>query len=164
MTATLSFTTHMLGDIRQALTITPKSNNCTNVQISYPTMPLLTKHIHKLQGVIRSGMNHIFSHKTLFHHLHITAMSPLIPRDRSLHITFNTITHALTPPGAASDTIPHRLHPFLNPHNRFPYFQHTHTVDDQTTHCIEITTSMPTPTPTKRRSMMRTVTHAPDRA
>ena len=164
MVVNLALTKHMLEEIHQALTVTPNSNNCTNVHISHPTIPLLAKNLHKLQDMTRSGIDHTLSHQTIFHQLHITAMPPLIPRDRSLYITLDDITHALTPPGAASDAIPHRLHPFLNPHNRLSYLQHTHTVDDQTTHCIEITTSMPNPTHTKRRPMMRTVTHAPDRA
>ena len=107
-------------------------------------------------------MDHTLSHRPLFYLRRITAVSPLILRNRSLHITLGNLTHALTQPGVVLDTTPHRLHLFLNPHNRFPYLQHTHTVNDQTTHRIEITTSMPSPTHTKRQPMSRTVTHTPD--
>ena len=162
MAVKLVLTKHTLGEIRQALIVTLDSNNCTNVHISHPTMFLLTKHLHKIKGIIRSGMDHTLLHYTFFHHLQIMAMSPLIPRDRSLHITLDNITHARTPPGAASNATPHILHLFLNPHNRFHYLQHTHTIDDRTTHRIEITTSMPSPIHTKRRPMIRTVTYAPD--
>ena len=73
----LDLTERKLAKIRHVLTVTPNSNNCINVHIIYPTIPLLTKHLHKLQGMVRSGMDHTLSLWPIFHHLHITAMSPL---------------------------------------------------------------------------------------
>ena len=162
MTVYLTLPTYTLEEIRRTLLVTPDQNSCINVHVPHPTLPLLTKHLHTLQGMIRSRMDHTLSHTILFHHLHITAASPLIPRDRSLHLTLYNFTHTLIPPGAALDNTPHRLHLFLNPYNRFPYLQHTHTLNDQTTHCIEITTSMPSPTHTRWRPVNRTVTHTPN--
>ena len=138
MAVHLTLPTYTLEEIRRTLLVTPDQNSCINVHVPHPTLPLLAKHIHTYQGMIRSRMDHTLSHTILFHDLHITTVSPLIPRDRWLHLTLYNFTHTLIPPGAALDNTPHRLHLFLNSYNRFPYLQHTHTLNDQTTHCIEI--------------------------
>ena len=118
------------------------------------------KHLHSLHNRTPVTILH------LFHHLCITAASPLIPHDRTVYVTVNQITYPLTPTRAAHTATPHHLHLFLNPHNRHPYLLHTHRLTDQTTRRLELTTSLHSkasvPGRPQRRPMMRTESHAPD--
>ena len=102
----------------------------------------------------------------IFHHLRITATSPLIPRDRSLSITIDNVVHILTPAPLNGATPPHRFHLFLNPHKRMPYLRHTHDVNEHRRYRLEITTSLPEIQPRsshlRRRPMMRTTAYTSD--
>ena len=103
---------------------------------------------------------------TIFHHLRITVASPLIRRDRSLHLTIDNIIYALTPSYATILNTSYRLQLFLNSHNRMPYLLHSHGVSEQTTCRLEITTTLPSTNPTsirsRQRPMLRATIHAPD--
>ena len=65
------------------------------------------------------------SSSVVFQHLRNTATSPLILRDRSLHITVNNTTSAMTPSCPTPDAPPHRFLQFFNPHRHttpFPVY------------------------------------------
>ena len=62
--------------------------------------------------------------------------------NKSLHITINNSIYTLTPIGTTIATTPHRLHMFLNSHNRMSYLRHTHNVDEHTSHRLEIPTPL----------------------
>ena len=95
------------------------------------------KNLHSLQS--RKPL----SIPQLFHYLHITATSLLIPRDQQLYVTIDNVIHTLTPPSITGNTTPHRLHLSLNPHDRLPYLRHIYDVDDTSQYHLEITTSLP---------------------
>ena len=103
----------------------------------------------------------------MFHHLCITATSPLLPCDRTVYITVNQITYQLTPTKVVNTAVPHHLHLFLNPHNRNPYLLHKHRITDQTTRRLELTTTLHSkvfvPGIPQRRPIIRTESHASDR-
>ena len=75
--------------------------------------------------------------------------------------------HTLTPPPLSGETPPHRLHLFLNPHDRLPYFRHIHEVDTHSRFCLEITTRLPETglgsAQPRRLPMIRTTAHTPDK-
>ena len=125
-------------------------------------MPLTMEHILKLQDIISSETDDTLCHKVIYHHLSLTAISPLIPRDRSLYITLNTTTYTMTPTSSTPDAPPHRLHLFLNSHGREPFLRHIYDIEGDTTRHLELTTSLPSITNPWRRPMMRTESHAPD--
>ena len=103
---------------------------------------------------------------TIFHHLRITVASPLIRRDRSLHLTIDNIIYALTQSCTTTLDTSYRIQLFLNPHNRMSYLLHSHGVSEQTTCRLEITTTLPSTNPTsirsRQRPMLRATIHAPD--
>ena len=105
-------------------------------------------------------------HRVIFHHIHITALSALVPSDRTLKLSLDNTIHTLTPPRTGNVATPHHLHLFLNPHNRLPYLQHTYDGTDQKPYTLIITTSLPIPhsdsSTSRRRPMMRTTAHLPD--
>ena len=92
-------------------------------------------------------------------------MSPLLPRDRTLHITINNTFYALTPMVTDNATKPYHLHLFLNLHNHMPYLRHTRKVDEWIAHHLDIITSLPCTRPqstrTRCRHMKRTTTYVP---
>ena len=157
---------HTLQEIHQVLITTPDSNTCSKVHICHPVLPITIKHLHTLQRTIHSEQYHNIFNRTLFYHLRITALSLLVPRDRLLYITIDNIIYALTSTGTTNVDTPHRLHLFLNPHNRMLYLQHTHEVDERTTRYLEITIIFPSTcspsTRPRRRPIMRTTTHTLD--
>ena len=127
MTVNLVLPQRTLEEIYQVLTATPNSNDCPKVHIDHPALPITLKHLHSLHSLIYTGGDDNLFSPINFHHLRITALSPLIPRDRSLHLTIHNIIYALTPPCTTTLDTPHRLQRFLNPHNRMPYLIHIHT-------------------------------------
>lgn len=139
----LELTQHTFGEIHHILTTTPTSHQCTKVYILHPALPITTKHPHALQGFIKSGQHEILSNRTIFHHLRITALSLLTPRDRSLYITITNILYAIIPIDTIYVVTTHRLHLFINPHNPMLYFQHVHDVNEVTQQRLEITTTLP---------------------
>ena len=163
MTINRVLTQNTVEEIHHVLVVTPTSRYYTTLKISQPAVPITMKCLHKLQGLIHSGQDQNSFSRTLFHHLHITALSPLVPRDRSLHITINNILYALTPVGTTHIATPHRLHLLLNPHTHLPYLQHIHEVDEKNTYRLVIITSLPSKRSRSRRHpMMRTITYSPD--
>ena len=106
------------------------------------------ENILKLQGIISSETDDTLCHKIIYHHLSLTAISPLIPRDKSLYITLNTTTYTMTPSYSTLDAPPHRLHLFLNSRGREPFLRHIHDIEGETTRHLELTTSLPSITHT----------------
>ena len=123
---TLALPPHTDMEIQKVLISNPSSPLCTKIHLAHPTLPLTIKNIHSLHN--RTPL----SLPQLFYHLRITATSPLLPRDWSLSITLDNVVHILSPPTLNGETPPHRLHLFLNPHNRMPFLRHTHDVDEHT--------------------------------
>ena len=144
------------------LTTKPLSRRCTKEHVPHSEMPLTMEHLLKLRGIISSETDDTLSHKVIYHHLSLTAMPPLIQRDRSLHITLNTTTYAMTPPYSTLDAPPHRLHLFLNWRGREPFLRHIHDIEGETTRHLELTTSLSSIVYPRQRLMMRTKSHAPD--
>ena len=155
----LSPHTHI--EIQTVQTSNPSSPLCTKIHLDYPTIPLMVKNLHSLHD-----RNKPISLPPLFHHLRITATSLLLLRDRSLSITLDKGVHIMTPPTLNGETPPHRLHLFLNSHNRMLFLRHTHDVDEHTRYRLEITTSLPEThsrsSNLRHRPMMRTTSHTLD--
>ena len=139
-TINLILTTYTQQAVQQVLTTNPSSNLCTTVHIPHPDLPFTMKSLHSLHA--RQTLNPLH----IFHHLCITAASPLIPCDRTVKVTINQTTYPLTPTRATTTSAPHHIHMFLTPHNRYPYVIHTHRITDQTTRRLELTTTLPSKT------------------
>ena len=76
---------------------------------------------------------HLYSSVVVLY-LRNTATSPLILCDRSLYITVNNTTSAMTPPSPTSEALPHRFFLFLHPHRHttpFPVYNTRHHIDSQ---------------------------------
>ena len=87
MFVNLALTENTLGTIRNILATLPATHRCTNIPIPHPVMPLTTERLVNLQGSIRSGTDEQLTLALLFHHFHLTALSELIPNDRTLELT-----------------------------------------------------------------------------
>ena len=94
----LVLTQHTLEEIQHAIITILASHLCSKVYIFHLAMLITMKGLHSFRYLIRSGQHKKLSNQTLFHHLRITALPPLIPRNRSLYITIDNIIYALTPP------------------------------------------------------------------
>ena len=166
VTAILILPTSMITEIRQVLSATSVSHTCTKVHIPHHSLPLTMKQLHTLHGVIQSGENQNLLNRTIFHHLRITVLSPLLPKDRYLHLTVDNTIHHLTTPRTTNVDPPHNLQLYLNPHDRLPYLQHTYTWNEPTSYRLIITTSLPCQrsgsSSERRRPMLRTTAHDPD--
>ena len=97
MIANLALTSHTLDSIQQILTATPTPNLFTTSHIPHLTMPLPITQLHRLHGLIQSSQDQTLSRRVLFHHFRITAMSTLIPSERTLKISLDNTIHTLTP-------------------------------------------------------------------
>ena len=162
----LAITSHSLAAITQVLAAVPTKNHCTTLHLSHPTLPLTLTHVQHLHDIIQTSHDQPLPQRVLFHHLQITAISTLIPGDRTLKLSLDTTVHTLTPPRTDNVATQHHLHLYLNPHGRQPYLQHTCDGPDQKPYTLIITTSIPIPHPdsstSRRRPMMRTTAHIPD--
>ena len=155
------YITHSWGD-----TAALASRQCTTTHISHPIMTLKMTQLHSLNRLIQASLDQTLSHRGLFRHLRITAMSTLIPSNRTLKITLDNDIHILTPPRTRSVTISHHLRLYLNPHNRPTYLQHTYTRNEPPSYSLIVTTSLLSQrsrsSSARRRPMLRTTVHAPD--
>ena len=111
-------TSHTLEAIQQVMTATPAPNLYTTPHIAHPTLPLPLTHLHRLHRIIQSAQDQTMPHRVILHHIHITALSALVPSDRTLKLSLDNTIHTLTPPRTGNVATPHHLHLFLNPHNR----------------------------------------------
>ena len=118
---------------RHILIASPASHQCTTMHISHPTMALTMAHLHSFNGIIQSSQNQTLSYRVPFHYLHITAMSALLPSDRTLKITLNNTIHPLTSPRTTSVPTPYHFHLYLNLHDSLPYLQYTRDVNKYST-------------------------------
>ena len=122
-------------------------------------------HLHKLDIIIQSIQDQTLSQRIIFHHLHFTTISTLLPSDKTLKITLNNTIHILTPHRTGSVATPHHLHLYLSPHDRLPYLQHTCTGTEPTSYRLIVTTSLPChrsgSSSARRRPMICTTAHAP---
>ena len=147
------------------MTATPAPNLYTTPHISHPTLPLPLTHLHRLHSIIQSAQDQTMPHRVIFHHIHITALSALVPSDRTLKLSLDNTVHTLTPLRTGNVATPHHLHLYLNPHGRLPHLQHTCAGSNLNSHCLIITTSLPRPcsgfSSARRLPMMRTTGHAP---
>ena len=129
-------------------------------------MTLKMTQLHSLNRLIQASLDQTLSHRGLFRHLRITAMSTLIPSNRTLKITLDNDIHILTSPRTRSVTISHHLRLYLNPHNRPTYLQHTYTRNEPPSYSLIVTTSLLSQRSRSssvwRRPMLRTTVHAPD--
>ena len=119
-------------EINKDFTVTSNSNKCTKIYLYHPLLPITMRHIHAFHGKMHLDKSYRLSNRFVLHHLRITAVPPLIPQDKSLHITMNNIIYPLIlPPCVDTVVTPRGLHLFFNPHNRMPYLQPTYNVDGQ---------------------------------
>ena len=102
------------------------TDNNAQVHLSYLHMPLTLRHIRRLHITLRPYDTNHLSLRVLYHHLLISARSPLIPQDRYLSITMDNTIHTMTPNDTyALSTILHYLHLFINPSTGSPYLLYT---------------------------------------
>ena len=88
-----------------------------------PTLPIQLSHLMKLEEYMKPTNYHHLSYRVIYHHLLISARSPLIPRDRCLTITLDNTVHNLTYKGPdAQLTTQHNIRLFLNPYKGHPNF------------------------------------------
>jgi len=128
-------------------------------------------HLLRLHLTLQPNINRHLPLRVIYHYLHISARSPLIPRDRFLNLTMDNTIHTMTPNDTHdSYTRLHYIHLFLDPPTSFPYILYT--FDGQPTanpplsaQRLTITTSLPSSTPStkrpRRHRMMRTTSHTP---
>ena len=161
----LTLTARTLGAIQQILRAIPTTNQCTIKHISHPALTLTMTQLHSLNGLIEVNLDQNLSHLVIFHHLHITVMSTIIPSDITLKITLDNTIHILTLPRTGSVTTPHHLHLYLNPHDPLPYLQHTCTGNKPTPYHLVATASLPCQRSgsswDQRRPILRTTAYAP---
>ena len=123
-------------------------------------------HVHSLNLLVQANQTQDLPHRVIFHHLRITALSTLLPSDRTLTITLDNTIHTLSPPRIGGLATSYHLHLYLNPHNRLPYLQHTCIGTDPTSYCLIVTTSLSKTdagsSSSRRRPMLLTTSHVPD--
>ena len=166
MIINLALPSHDREAIQQVLTTTHTSRLCSMTHIAHPTLPLPFSQVDSLNRLIQANLEQNLTHLIIFHHLRITAMSALIPSDRTLTVTLNNTIHTLTPPRTVPVATPHHLHLYLNPHDQPPYLQHTYTGNEPAPYRLVVTPSLLTQRSAspqaRRRPMMRTTSYAPD--
>ena len=70
---TLVLPPHTHVEVQTVLTVNPSSPICTRIHIAHPVLPLTLKNLHSLHN------HRTLTIPTIFHHLRISATSPLIP-------------------------------------------------------------------------------------
>ena len=105
-------------EMNTALTTANLISSALSIYLHYPTLPLRFKNILILRHSIRQENCHSRSLRVLYHHLRISAQSPLIPSDRFVTLTIDNILYKLT------DTTPlqHTIHLFVNSYKGHPSF------------------------------------------
>ena len=133
------------------------TTNSTQVHLSHSNMPLTMDHLLRLHLTLQPNINRHLPLRVIYHYLHISARSPLIPRDRFLNLTMDNTIHTMTPNDTHdSYTRLHYIHLFLDPPTSFPYILYT--FDGQPTanpplsaQRLTITTSLPIPLRSNKR-------------
>ena len=93
MTVNLVLPQRSLEKTHLVLTATSKSNICSKVHTPHPEMSIIMKQLHTLQGLIKLVEHQLLPNQIILHRLRLTAVSPLIPRDRSLHLTMDNVIY-----------------------------------------------------------------------
>ena len=149
------------------------TTNGTHVHLSHPHMPLTMDHLLRLYLTLQPHSIHHLPLRVIYHHLHISARAPLIPRDRFLNLTIDNTIHTMTPNDTHnSSTRLHYIHLFLDPPTSYPYILYTFAGQPKanpplSTQRLTITTSLPIPIRSNKRPrrhrMMHTTSHTPTR-
>ena len=93
----LSLASHTITEIYRVITVANNAHSDASAHLHHHNIPVkpIGLNIHK------SNMNSInndhMSLRVIYHHLLISARSPLITRDRSLSLTMGNTIHTLTP-------------------------------------------------------------------
>lgn len=94
------------------------------VHLTYPNMPVKFNHLRSLHKIMHPANTCHQSNRVLYDHLFISALSPLIPRDRSLSLAMDNIIYILIINSLdAPPIMQHCLHLFFNPSKESPYLQ-----------------------------------------
>ena len=85
------------------------------------------RHLIKFEECMQTTNHHCLSHRTVYHHLLISARFSLIPRDRSLSITTDNNIYTQIPKGTDILMVTHHtLHLFVNIYKESFYLQYTY--------------------------------------
>ena len=167
----LTFTIITINAIEVVLPADIPTHTTVHVHIAHPTMSLTLGHLHHLNACLHLSNKTFIPFRIIYHHLLISAKSPLVSRDRSILLTIDNDIHSLTPIHPITKHRRHFLHLFLNPYNRSPYRLYTfdggqHNLNSAAAQHLTISTSLPSSIiPSKRPTrnhMMRTTSHTPD--
>ena len=108
------------------------ADNSAMVHLFHPRMPLILCHPRRLRITLRPSDNYQLPLRVLYHHLLISARSPLISRDRYLSLIMDNTIHTMTPNDTHDpSTRLHYLRLFLNVSVGSPYLLYT--FDSQST-------------------------------
>ena len=100
--------------------------NSAHVRLSHPHMPLTMCHLLRLHLTLQPNDTHHLPLQVIYHHMHISARAPLIPRDRFLNLTIDNTIHTITPNDTHDpSTRLHYIHLFLDPPTSSPYILYT---------------------------------------
>ena len=94
----LTLTVHIITVIEVVFLVDKPTHTTVHVHIAHAAMPLNIRHQENLRAWINPSNNTPISHRIIYHHLLISASSPLVPRDRSLSLPIDISIHSLTPP------------------------------------------------------------------
>ena len=95
------------------------------VHLSHRNMNIKLNHLRQLHTTMRTSNNHHLPHRVLYHHLLISARSPLILRDMYLSLIMNNIIHTSIPNDTHDLTTQlHYLLLFLNTSKGSPNLQY----------------------------------------
>ena len=84
----LSLTQHPISAIDKVLTMT-MVHDSAHLNLFHPNIPIKINHLRRLHTTMRSSNNHHLPYRFLYHHLLISARSPLTLRDRYLSLTMD---------------------------------------------------------------------------
>ena len=109
--------------------------NSNHVHLSHPHIPLTMGHMRRLHLTLQPNITHHIPLRVIYHHLHMSARAPLIPRDRFLNLTMTNTIHTMTPNDTHNpSTRLYYIHLFLDPSTSAPYISYTpSTVNPQPT-------------------------------
>ena len=94
----LKLNEHIVIAIDKVLAAT-MAHDSVRVHLSHPQLPVKLSHLRRLQTTIRPCKPHHLPVRVLYHHLLISAQSPLIPQDMYLSLTMDNNIHTMTPNG-----------------------------------------------------------------
>ena len=165
LSITFTLTPYTFMVLNYALDAVSTFSICTKVHLSHPIMMITMKHLRILWYSMHLEGHHNLDNMVIYRHLRISAQSPLIPRDSELYITIDNTVCLVTTRRSDTTATTYRIKLHLSPLNGFPCLWHIYKVDERTTYCLMITTSLPSTisrsTRPQHHIMMCTTTYIP---